>query len=151
MLEMLKGRKTKNKRKKKGWGGGAKNSRNLPLSPLQILPHLPRILHPLREPRPRLCQPRLRFGLQLEQFPVFGVQMTRTVLTLSALFFISPKSKGKNSRLCLPHSTPIHHPPDRIHHPPAEPLSHVLVQIHIRHVSRRNIPPNPRPTTIVVV
>lgn len=51
-------------------------SRNLLLRPLQIPAHLARVLEPLREPRARLGQARLRLGLQLEQLAVLCVEVS---------------------------------------------------------------------------
>ncbi len=53
--------------------------RDLLLRPLEIVAHLARVLEPLREPRARLGQPRLRLCLQLEELAVLGVEVAGSV------------------------------------------------------------------------
>lgn len=53
--------------------------RDFLLRPLQILPHLTRIVHTLSKARSRARQARLRLFLQLQELAVLCVQTTRTV------------------------------------------------------------------------
>lgn len=68
-------------------GDSGVHSRDFLLRPLQVLAHLPRILHALCKASPRSRQPRLRLFLQFKQLTVLGVQAARTRGTPDQLRF----------------------------------------------------------------